>query len=192
MRLYYTTPEKSMTEQKYPSKSLGGYMSSSEVMNDVMGNLFSDISLNMMKDGKPSFRAIVLVNDSDTELENVTLWFSNNSENKEAPLQGKFFIGAVEMYKNQMEEWVTSSVPNEMARPYSIEFSEAVEDAPVTIGNMLPDAHVCLWIERRIDKKACREDYNTVAVQVPENPHRWKEVEKETEEKVALNIEWDN
>ena len=67
MKLYYTTLEKSMAEQQNPSKSLGGYQSSSEVLNDVMGNLFSDISLNMMKDGKSTFRAIVLVNDSDAE-----------------------------------------------------------------------------------------------------------------------------
>ena len=72
MKLYYTTLEKSMAEQQNPSKSLGGYQSSSEVLNDVMGNLFSDISLNMMKDGKSTFRAIVLMNDSDAELKNVT------------------------------------------------------------------------------------------------------------------------
>lgn len=192
MKLYYTTTEKSMAEQQNPSKSLGGYQSSSEVLNDVMGNLFSDISLNMMKDGKSTFRAIVLVNDSDAELKNVTLWFSNGSDNKEAPVQGLFFIGAVEMYKNEKDEWITSSIPNESSRPYSISFSEAIEEYPVTIGDLPSDAHVCLWIERKIDKEACKTDYDTVAEQIPENPHRWREVEKETEEKIELNITWDD
>jgi hypothetical protein len=57
---------------------------------------------------------------------------------------------------------------------------------------LIYDHNKCLWIERKIDKEACKTDYDTVAEQIPENPHRWREVEKETEEKIELNITWDD
>lgn len=60
LRFYYTVSSGYNSPQTKVSDSLGGYKSSTPVPNDVFGNLFDEISLNLASNPHSQYVALVL------------------------------------------------------------------------------------------------------------------------------------
>jgi hypothetical protein len=59
MNLFYTTTVGYNVDQPNPDRSLGGYKSSTMVVNDDFGNMFDELSIMTLKSGRDEYRAIV-------------------------------------------------------------------------------------------------------------------------------------
>ena len=74
MIFYYTGSEFYNAVQNNVEKSIGGYLSSSQVPNQSLNNVFSDISKISKEQGLVETKAIVLKNTTGTDVTNVNLY----------------------------------------------------------------------------------------------------------------------
>lgn len=190
MKLYYTTAEGAETPQTLPSRSLGGYKSSSPVLNDSFENLFGELSLYSVSNTKIEYRALILVNEFHKPSDNIELWFDRSNSKKP---YCNFLIGAVKLNTDKEGNFFMENVPSVFSKPLYTELYPATEDAKVTIGSLQPREAIGLWIARVPDKEAIEKDYNDIAVKTT-NPNgygvRYKKVEKEKEESINFEISW--
>ena len=76
-------------------------------------------------------------------------------------------------------------------KPYWIQFYEAKEEEPVSLGDMEAGDEICLWFCRSLDKKIIKNDYDLVAERDMNTQNRYKKVEKQTEEIFNINLLWE-
>lgn len=186
MQLFYTVSSEYLAAQSKSMNSLGGYVSSTKIPNDVFGNLFDELSLRTVKDAKTEYRAIVLKNESDKIIQNVQLWFVIPED---AYCSCK--IGATLLNQNEDGSQYMESVPSIYSAPFNTQLYDATEDDKVTIGNMEPGQMIGLWISRSVDKEKAIEDYNNVAERDLTTQSRYKPVTHNKEETLSLEISWD-
>jgi hypothetical protein len=74
LEIYYTGASESGKIQQIASQSLGGFISSSLIPNDMLGNLFSDVSQLALEKKSRSTRVIAIRNISDTPLEGLKVY----------------------------------------------------------------------------------------------------------------------
>ena len=187
LRFYYTVSSGYNSPQTKVSDSLGGYKSSTLVPNDVFGNLFDEISLNLASNPHSQYVALVLKNEGTETLKNVELWFSSVTDNP----YGTITVGAIGMGKDENDNPVTPRTSSIYEKPYWIQFYDATEDDKVTLGDIESDAEICLWFSRVLDGKIIREDYNNVEERDTNTQNRYKKVEKETDEIFNINLVWE-
>nr|DAU40552.1 MAG TPA: hypothetical protein [Caudoviricetes sp.] len=187
LRFYYTVSSGYNSPQSKVSDSLGGYKSSTLVPNDVFGNLFDEISLNLASNPHSQYVALVLKNEGTETFKNVELWFSSVTDNP----YGTITVGAIGMGKDEEENPVTSRTSSMNEKPYWIQFYEAKEEEPVSLGDMEAGDEICLWFCRSLDKKIIKNDYDLVAERDTNTQNRYKKVEKETDEIFNINLVWE-
>lgn len=187
LRFYYTTSAGYNNQQTKISDSLGGYKSSTPVPNDMFSNLFDEISLNLASNPREQYIALILKNEGAETLKNVNMWFSAVTDNP----YGTITVGAIGMGRDEEENPVTSRTSSINEKPYWIQFHEAKEEEPVSLGDMEAGKEICLWFSRVLDGKIIREDYNNVAERDMNTQNRYKKVEKQTEEIFNINLLWE-
>lgn len=186
LKFYYTTSAGYNNQQTKISDSLGGNKSSTPVPNDMFSNLFDEISLNLAANPFNQYIAVILKNEGTETLKNVNMWFFAVTENP----YGKIMVGAIGMNKDENDNPVTPRTSSIYEKPYWIQFYDATEEDKVTLGDLEPDAEICLWFSRVLDGKIIREDYNNVAERDTNTQNRYKKVEKETNEIFNINLVW--
>lgn len=87
-------------------------------------------------------------------------------------------VGAIGMNKDENDNPVTPRTSSIYEKPYWIQFYDATEEDKVTLGDIEPDAEICLWFSRVLDGKIIREDYNNVAERDTNTQNRYKKIEK--------------
>ena len=187
LRFYYTVSSGYNSPQTKVSDSLGGYKSSTPVPNDMFSNLFDEISLNLASNPRSQYVALVLKNEGTETLKNVELWFSSVTDNP----YGTITVGAIGMGKDEEENPVTSCTSSINEKPYWIQFHEAKEEEPVSLGDMEAGKEICLWFCRSLDKEIIKSDYDLVAERDMNTQNRYKKVEKQTEEIFNINLLWE-
>ena len=185
LRFYYTVSSGYNSPQSKVSDSLGGYKSSTLVPNDVFGNLFDEISLNLASNPHSQYVALVLKNEGTETLKNVELWFSSVTDNDHIRLPVEHDICPGMIYP------VTSRTSSMNEKPYWIQFYEAKEEEPVSLGDMEAGKEVCLWFCRSLDKEIIKNDYDLVVERDMNTQNRYKKVEKQTEEIFNINLVWE-
>lgn len=149
MKLYYTVASQENIAQKKIDYSLGGFKSSSQVPNGMIGNLFSELSLLALDRKLNEYIALVLYNDTGDEVSDITVYFDYPVDGNAAQTNlCKFEIAAVALNEtdNSME-----IVENIYAQPYNAEFHEAdgVANA-VNLGSLVNNKGIGIWIKRSI------------------------------------------
>lgn len=187
LRFYYTTSTGNNNPQTKAAESLGGYRSSTPVPNDTFSNLFDEISLNTQANPKDQYIATILKNEGTETLKNVELWFSNVTEKP----YGKIMVGAIKMNEDEEENPVTPGTSSIYENPYWISFYDATEEDKVVLGDMEPEAEICLWFRRVLDKEIMYEDYNAVAERDMTSQNRYKKIGRQTEDIFNINLSWD-
>ena len=115
MIFYYTGSEFYNAVQNNVEKSIGGYLSSSQVPNQSLNNVFSDISKISKEQGLVETKAIVLKNTTGTDVTNVNLY-----QNYPVGVLCKIEWAAVSLVGGQKME----KIPNFRSCPYVGTFNE--------------------------------------------------------------------
>ena len=140
MRLYYTTITFDGDTQGKSEYSLGGFKSVTPIQNDLLGNLFSEISLYGIEKNSKEYIALILRNETGAEVDDVSIWF-------DYPLNTivKLEVAPV-AYTTQMEAVMTVN-----SQPFNATFYEANGHAnAINIGNLGINGMVGLWFKRFI------------------------------------------
>lgn len=121
MMLYLTgasnSISKGLVEQTDPSKSLGGYLSSSAVPNGALNSLFDLVSSYTLQKKQKETIAIGLVNKLKRSVKNVELKIVSNSENV-----ASFKVSAVEV---DPSNYYMESISGRYQEPMSSQFFDA-------------------------------------------------------------------
>jgi hypothetical protein len=154
LRLYYSGSRTYLGIQGKKELSLGGFPSSTVIPNDQQNNLFSSITQYAIQNELREVIAIILKNESDSELSNIEFYF-------DAPENaiGKFQIAAVALSLDSKNQYAMEEIGNNQSLPYSAEFHEAtgIENA-VSLGPLGANKMLGLWIKREIDATIKTDD----------------------------------
>lgn len=145
MKLFYTGAKLNGEVQYDPELSLGGFISSTEIENDVAGNLFSDITEMAKSSPNAEHKLIALKNDTGGDLTNVTLHFEYPAEPA-----AKLLIGAI-VPTLVSGAYVFNSIQSSKSKPNGITFYEAdgILNA-VNLGNLADGEYLGLWLRREL------------------------------------------
>lgn len=189
MQLYYTTTTGYNAIQTTPSRSLGGFKSSTLVINDDFSNLFDDVSIMTVRNARPEYRAIILRNELVNPVRKVKVSVRNAA-------------GSICRYKMAVEYLATadkygtkkmSNVQSAQSRPFSVQFVDMSDGSTLDIAESLNSGQeVGIWICRELDKTRAKEQYNNVCEPDPTDPtgRRYRAVERLTEEEVDIVVDW--
>lgn len=186
MKLCYTTSLNSGQGPDKPSESMGGYISNMTVRNDELDNLFGEISVYAASKGKTEYRALVLVNDSADDAEDVSLYMSSNDESN----QGEILIAPVAMGVDKEGRPVMERISDIYSKPFVGDFQITSEEDKLNIGTIPAGGSIGIWVCRKMNKKVIAGDYNDVAKPTVTKPYWFEPVVKEREETWQLNVEW--
>lgn len=131
-----------------PHASLGGVISSEEVVDAVLHNLFDVVSGDESAAGDTEYRCIYVLNNHATlAMLNTKLWIqsaSASADSTEAVGLGSSAVSATEQ-----------TVADEDTAPTGVTFSTAAnEAAALTIGDIPAGGHKAIWIRRVISEGA--------------------------------------
>lgn len=188
MYLYYTAITGSETEQNKPSLSLGGFKSSSRVVNSKFGNLFPDISnITISNYNENQYVGLVLKNELGVTKTNVEIWFEYPEK-----CYSKFRVAAVDMILDSENNLQMEHISTINEQPLNAEFFEADGDlAKVGIGDMVANENVGIWIERSLLLDFIKTDQASIWVDDPANNGRVIEVVLNKEDDIKIGISWD-
>jgi len=74
---FFTGADSYLAAQPDKDKSLGGFVSSSPVPNDIIGALFTDVSFYTVTNNLRETKAIVIKNETGSLVTALTTWFEN-------------------------------------------------------------------------------------------------------------------
>ena len=189
IKLYYTTSSEESfgneTIQDKVKNSLGGYKSSSLVSNNVLGNLFGDVSMMAASNEQltSQYVAIMAVNEAETTLTGVEVWFEY--EDKES-CQSTMKIAEID----PNSEGVIERIPTRTSMPMYAEFSEPDSDNKLSIGDMVAGEVVGLWINRELLPSVMQSQYDDIVEEDPTNSDLMREKGNGKVDSVALKISW--
>jgi hypothetical protein len=170
MRLYYTGASKHLAIQGIPSKSLGGYISSSLVPNGVPGALFSNPTQNEIIKGGTKCVLIALRNITASDVTNVAVYYTL-TDTELYTLEIGLILPGVDSCSDPIFEAISDS----KSLPIGIDFQEADSLLNAIILPSLPQgAYVGIWVKMEIDPDA-NENFNSCqnlfeAFEDPEHP----------------------
>lgn len=192
MKLFFTGALKFNEVQLDPSKSLGGLISSSEIPNGQLGNLWDKITKYTIYNtlNKGECRAIVVKNDGTTTLTGLKAFFSYPDEQdswSNIDLFASFQIGREDVQADVCGDLSIQSLASAYALPYGVQFYMA--DGAVNELN-LPDLsagqYIGIWLKRTVSSVAKQpltsDQYLAIMNQTLELP----EIEQ-----IDINFVWD-
>ena len=106
MKLFYTGAATFDAEQKEKDKSLGGFKASTLIPNDLLGNLFGDLSMYTLDEKLRETRAIIFLNDSGATLDDLFIHFD-----KATGALGTYEVAAVAIAPNAAGTNYEISIP---------------------------------------------------------------------------------
>lgn len=145
--LYYTGATQYLDPQQDSKLSLGGFVSSSLVPNNLLNNLFGNISALSVSNDTTIIRGIALKNETGLDINQLTLFFNY-------PLNPfyVFEVAVVSVGVDRCKHFFMERVNNENATPYIGSFSEAdgVNNS-INIGALPTNNYMGLWIRAKIN-----------------------------------------
>ncbi len=173
-----------------PSKSLGGYPSSTEVQNGQIGNLFPNISLYTIQLNRAEVRAIVLHNEEEATLAGLKVWLVYPyDENSEDDNIAEFELGYAVLESDGCGGLrFPSSVTSPNALPYNVTFhANAVgEENALDLPDLESDLYLGLWL-----KRVLKDETQTPATDEELEAILDGDVVPETLEDITLQFVWD-
>lgn len=189
MQLYYTTTTGYNAIQTNPSRSLGGFKSSTLVINDDFSNLFDDVSIMTVRNARSEYRAIILRNELINQVRKVKVSIQNAPDSICKYKMAVEYLSVADKYGTKK----MSNVQSSQSRPFAVQFVDMSDGVTLDIAETLNSGQeVGIWICREIDKVRAKEQYNNVCKPDPSDPtgRRYIAVERLTEEAVNIVIDW--
>lgn len=178
MKFLYTNASEADGVQTKATLSLGGYVSSSGVVNNVLNEIFGEVSLNA--DTNTRYRLLAIKNTLTYTADNVQLKFYLNED-----IVSQLQVALVTPTKNECDEYLFEQLPNQYSKPQYADF-EVVEDGLVlNIGSLGVSEVIGLWVSRTLVKelisaKSCAQLAEEFANSTP----------IETEDSIQIDLSW--
>lgn len=162
MILFYTGANSFSQAQNVGYLSLGGYISSSEVDNEVLNAIFGSISeYGKHLKNKSEYRIIALYNDGDVALTNLRAWtesiLTDESDVLDTPFAVLKLAQLVVTPDDCANLMVGTKLPSQYNKPMSVTMVEATEDDPLVLNDIEPGQYLGLVISRTL-LNVSRED----------------------------------
>ena len=187
MKLYYTVSSGNEVQQTKPQLSLGGYKSSSPLVNSQIGNLFSDITpVTINNFNQDQFIGLVLKNETGSIITGVNIWFEYGDS-----CYSKFSLAAVDMVSNADHHLIMEHIPTINSQPLSGDFVEAdgISNA-ADVGGLAIDEQIGIWIKRTLLPDVVATQQASVYAPDPLLPGRFYEVVLPKLDEINLGISW--
>ena len=187
LKLYYTTTKGEGELQPKFYNSLGGYKSSTPVKNDQFDNFFGEISsYTIEKNNEDQYIGLILVNEGSDKT-NIVLHFDRSSD-----CYSKLYVAAVDLVADSEGKYFMENIPTINSSPLYATFYEAEGvDNAVSIGDLLANEKVGIWLKREILKDFIIQDRAIVAETDPTDEHRMVPKEFATSDIVDIVFSYD-
>lgn len=143
-----------------PNASLGGAMSSTELVDNSLHNLFDSVSGPEHTAGDNEYRAVYIRNNHGSlTAQSVVVWISTDSTSSESELDIALQDEAV---NTNME-----TVANENTAPSGESFSHpSSRGAGIALGNLAPGDRRGIWIKRMITAGSTAQANDTAVLSI--------------------------
>lgn len=143
-----------------PSLSLGGAISSIQIVDAGLHNLFDVVSGDESSSGDSEYRCFYVKNNHGSlTMQNTTIWVQSESpsaDSDELIGLGSSAVGAVEQ-----------TVVDESTAPSAVVFSQAnLEAGALIIGDIPAGSHKAIWIRRDISAAAAAANSDASTIRV--------------------------
>ncbi len=153
MRLYHTNSPTLLGEQKNVQKSVGGYLSSSLLLNGSLNNLFQDITWTDLQKSQEiqDVKCLGLVNINDFDVYNVRI---HTSLPVDALIELQLGVSSANSTGLTFER-----LTNNKELPLSVNFETYDSDSnTIVIDSMPANSAVGLWVKRTLKSFSFQED----------------------------------
>ena len=139
-----------------PDAALGGAVSSTEITDATIANLFDNVSGAEAAAGDTEYRCFYVVNNHGSlTLQGAEIWIETNTPSDDTDVA----IGLGSSAVNGTEQ----TVANESTAPGSVTFSSAAgQGNALSIGDIPAGEHKAIWVRRTVGSSA--EAYNSDSV----------------------------
>jgi len=143
-----------------PNASLGGVISTTEVIDATIANLYDNVSSSEALAGDVEYRCVYVKNTHATlTLQTAKVFIQTNTPSADTAVR----IGLGTAAINATEQ----TVVNESTAPIGVTFATAInEGAALLIGDLVPGAQKALWYERTVIAGAAAYNADSVIVQL--------------------------
>lgn len=190
MKIYYTGAKTYLGIQKDPSISLGGLISSTEIPNGLLSNLFGTLSRYTIQQGKPEMRVVVVKNDEASLLAGLKAYFTYPNDDQSPSTDTNectFLIGYGAVSSNDCGDLSVESLSSIYSLPYTVTLQSAVGvGEAIDLPNLDVDSYLGIFIKRVVKSstQAVRSDTDLAAILAGT-------LVLETQEDISLTFAWD-
>lgn len=179
--ILYTGASKFEEVQQNPALSLGGYISSSEVPNGYIGNLFGSISKYTVFQNKQEVRILAIKNVGVSPLTNIRIYTTTAEGNSSSIL-----LGAGDPVVDECGDLYTPHIKSPWASPYNITFVTAEGfESSLPVGDLDPGDYFILFLKRVLSQDLQTPPSDEELLQSFEQP------ESNQVEDINLTVVWD-
>ena len=140
-------------------KSLGGSITSTDIVSASLGNLFDNVSGAEAKAGSTKYRCLYVKNTNTTDtLYDAKVYIETNTPASGSHVEIGLGTSAV--------AGTEQSVANEVTAPNTVTFSNPVVGNPLEIGDLSPNQHKAVWVKREITADAVGYSDDNVVIKV--------------------------
>lgn len=159
LKLYYTGAAKFERIQTNPLTSLGGYISSTEIPNGRLGNLFGSLSRLTVQQGRSEIRVFAIKNIDSVNKTGLKCWFTypnDGGDPAEDTNDCEFEIGVVSPFPDDCGDLMTEVLQDIYSLPYSVELKPNVtsEATALSLGTLDAGDYLCIFVRRKIKPSA--------------------------------------
>ncbi|MBU2025327.1 MAG: hypothetical protein ABIC19_00625 [Patescibacteria group bacterium] len=141
-----------------PNASLGGAVSSEDITDNTLNNLFDDVLGDEHLAGDINYRCVFIKNNSAETAYNVKVWIESNTTGEDSEIQ----IGEEAAGGSPVQE-----IADEDTAPSAISFSTADGQAnALVLGDMAAGAVYAIWIKRIVSAGSTPQANDTAQLEV--------------------------
>ena len=144
MKILYTNALKSGDIQTDPLKSIGGYVSSSEIPNDILSNLFSEVTTNSLQSRRRETILVAFKNESSIAV-NLKIQFLF-----EDVISSKMKIALINPIEDNCGDLYFEKIPNSSSLPLYAEFEEVKNEDEFEVGVIQSQKIIGMWLCREL------------------------------------------
>lgn len=188
LKLYYTGASTFEGTQLDKDKSLGGLISSSEISNSLIGNLFGDISPYAVQLNKKEIRVFVIKNTALVTKSGLKVWISypDNDDSESIQDDSLYEIGYGEVTANDCGDLTVEALTSIYATPYTVTFQSAVGQASaLSLPDLTAGSYLGIFIRRILNPDLQQPLSDDDLLEILEGT-----IVQETQEDINLTFAW--
>lgn len=149
--------------------SLGGEMSSVAITNNVLQNLFDNVSPSERASGTIEYRCFYYVNTHATEtLTDAIVYVTANTPATDTAMAIGLDPAGV---GDGSSTGVAATIPDETTAPYGVTFSAAPDaGSGLSVGDLEPGEAFAVWVRRTVDAGALPATGDNVTLRITGSP----------------------